>query len=80
MPTTRQGPARQRLWQLHQPGHRLNCDLADDGPVHGWMVSITLDGYHVGGYRTLNREQAESWAEEVQRMYLSDGWTPAGRH
>jgi len=76
--TSRSAPNRALLWQLHQPGHRLNCDLAFDGPGHGWMVSITLDAHHVGGYRTASRQQAEEWAEEVRRTYLADGWSVRG--
>lgn len=77
--TSRSDPNRERLWQLFQPGHRLTCDLAFDGPGHGWMVSIALDAHHLGGYRTASREQAQEWAEEVRRTYLSDGWTARGQ-
>ena len=57
--TSRSAPNRALLWQLHQPGHRLNCDLAFDGPGHGWMVSITLDAHHVGGYLKIAPEHTE---------------------
>lgn len=67
-------PARQRLWQLHRPGHKLNCELAFEGPSHGWMVTITLDASHVGGYRTRTRRGAEAWAQNVRGAYLGDGW------
>lgn len=74
MVTPKPGSSRQRVWQLHQPGHRLDCEIAFDGGGHGWMVSITLDSHHVGGYRTRTRRLAEAWAADVRATYLADGW------